>query len=85
MTYTYCCVQCWTPDNGQRNFPKHVDFYSKIKSERLVHLVGFILRMYHAARSSECQMTMQRGMRRYGPTFCSWLLTFRHQSITFKL
>ena len=35
------CVQWKTPDNGQRNFPTHVEFYSKNKFEKLVHLVGF--------------------------------------------
>jgi len=34
-----------TPDDGQRNCPKHVEFYSKNKFEKLVHLVGFIIRM----------------------------------------
>jgi len=34
-----------TPDKGQRNFPKHVEFYSKNKFEKLVHLVGFIIRI----------------------------------------
>jgi len=29
------------------NCPKHVDFYSKNKFEKLVHLVGFIIRIYH--------------------------------------
>jgi len=38
------CVQWKTPDDGQRNCPKHVDFHSKNKFEKLVHLVGFILR-----------------------------------------
>jgi hypothetical protein len=33
-----------TPDDEQRNCPKHVEFYSKNKSEKLVHLVGFIIR-----------------------------------------
>jgi len=33
-----------TPDDGQRNCPKHVEFYSKNKFEKLVHLVGFIVR-----------------------------------------
>jgi len=33
-----------TPDNGQRNCPKHVEFYSKNKFEKLVHLIGFIIR-----------------------------------------
>jgi len=28
----------------QRNCPKHVEFYSKNKFEKLVHLVGFIIR-----------------------------------------
>jgi len=38
------CVQWKAPDDGQRNFPKHVEFYCKNKFEKLVHLVGFILR-----------------------------------------
>ena len=38
------CVQWKTPDDGQRNCPKHVEFYSKNKIEKLVHLVGFIIR-----------------------------------------
>jgi len=40
----------------QRNCPKHVEFYSKNKFQKLVHLVGFIIRIYHDARSSECQI-----------------------------
>jgi len=36
------CVQWKTPDDGQRNCPKHVDFHSKNKFEKLVHLVGFV-------------------------------------------
>jgi hypothetical protein len=43
--YLLLCVQCWTPDDGQRNCPKHVEFYSKNKFEKLVHLVGFIIRI----------------------------------------
>jgi len=43
--YLLLCVQCWTPDDGQRSCPKHVGFYSKNKFEKLVHLVGFIIRM----------------------------------------
>jgi len=53
--YLLLCVQYWTPDGGQRNCPKHVEFYSKNKFEKLVHLVGFIIRIYHDARSSESQ------------------------------
>ena len=50
------CVQWKTADDGQRNCPKRVEFYSKNKFEKLVHLVGFITRIYHGARSSERQI-----------------------------
>ena len=46
-------AQWKTPDDGQRNCPKHVEFYSKNKLEKLVHLVGFIIRIYHDSRSPE--------------------------------
>ena len=37
------CVQ-WKPaDDGQRKCPKHVEFCSENKFEKLVHLVGFII------------------------------------------
>ena len=47
------CVQWKTPDDGQRNFPTHVEFYYKNKFEKLVHLFGFIVRIYNDARSPE--------------------------------
>jgi len=31
-----------TPDDGQRNCLKHVEFPSKINFEKLVHLVGLL-------------------------------------------
>ena len=45
----YDIYQCYvysekTPDDGQRNCPKHVEFHSKNKFEKLMHLVGFIIR-----------------------------------------
>jgi len=40
------CVQWKTPDDGQRNCPKHLKFYSKNKFEKLVHLIGFIIRFF---------------------------------------
>jgi len=53
----HCCVYGEkTPDDGQRNCPKHVEFYSQNKFEKLVHLVCFIIRIYHDARSSERQI-----------------------------
>jgi hypothetical protein len=44
MTYD-CCVYSKkiTPDDGKRNCPKHVEFPSKNKFEKIVHLVGFII------------------------------------------
>jgi len=44
---------------GQRNCLKHVEFYSKNKFEKLVHLGGFIIRIYHDARSPEFKMLTQ--------------------------
>ena len=38
------CVQWKTPYDGQRNCLEHVEFYSKNKFEKLVHLIGFIIR-----------------------------------------
>jgi len=52
------CVQWKTPDDGQRNCPNHAEFYSKKKFEKLMHLVGFIIRIYRDARSPERQMYM---------------------------
>ena len=51
--YVLLCVQWKTSDDGQRNCSKHVEFYSKNKFEKLVYLVGFIITIYHDARSPE--------------------------------
>ena len=34
-----CCVYS---DDGQRNCPKHVEFYSKNKFEKLVHVISLL-------------------------------------------
>ena len=56
----YCipllCVQRKTPDDEQRNCPKHVGFHSKNKLEKLLHVFGFIISIYHDARSHERQI-----------------------------
>jgi len=58
ITCMYCCVySVKTLDDGQGNYLKHVEFYSKNKFEKLVYLVGFIIRIYHDARSPERQTT----------------------------
>jgi len=40
------CVQCRTPEDGHKDCPKHVEFHSKYKFEKLVHLVGFVIRIF---------------------------------------
>ena len=72
MTY-HCCVQWKTPDDGQRNCPKHVEFYSKNKSDKLVHLVGLIIRTYHDARSPERQIQALIAITRALPPGCTML------------
>ena len=57
--YLLLCIQYQTPDDGQKTCAKHVEFYSKNKFEKLVHFIGFIIRIYHDARSSECQRPKQ--------------------------
>jgi len=52
---TLLCVQWKTAYHGQRNCPKHVEFYSKNKFEKSIHLVGFTIRIYYDARSPERQ------------------------------
>jgi len=49
-----------TSDDGQRNCPKHVEFYSKNKFQKLAHQFGFIIRVYHDARSPERQVSVIR-------------------------
>ena len=38
------CLQWKTPDDGHMNCPKHLKFHFKNKVEKLVHLIGFIIR-----------------------------------------
>jgi hypothetical protein len=59
MTYTFtvCTIKKKTDDGQSNNCPKHVEFYSKNKFEELVHLVGFIIRIYHDAPSPEHQIS----------------------------
>jgi len=57
MTYTICCVYSKIiPDDGQRNCPIHVQFYSKNKFEKLMHLFGFVIRIYHDELLQERQI-----------------------------
>jgi len=52
----HCCVYSEkTPDVGQRNCPKRVEFHSKKKFEELLHLVGLLLQEFlcHIQKSSK--------------------------------
>ena len=62
--YLSLCLQCWTLDDGQRDYPKHVEFHSKNKFDKLVHFVGFVIRICQDARTSECQKSTQRCTQR---------------------
>ena len=64
------CVQWKTPDDGQRNCPKHVEFYYKNTFEKLVHLVGFIIRICHDARSPERQIRSSNSLFTSGERKC---------------
>jgi hypothetical protein len=48
-----CCVFSKELVMTDRNCPKHVEFYSKNKFEKLVHIIGSIIRIYQDARSPE--------------------------------
>ena len=46
LYYIYHCrvYSEWTPDDGQRHCPKHLEFNAKNKFVKLVHLVGLIIK-----------------------------------------
>jgi hypothetical protein len=44
MTHTIAVFTVKTPEDGQGNCPKLIEFKSKNKFEKLVHLVGFIIK-----------------------------------------
>ena len=68
------CVQWKTPDDGRRNFPKHVEFYSKNKFEKLLDLVGFIIIIYHDVQSPERQKPIRIGALQLPSTIVSEFL-----------
>jgi len=56
MTYTIALCTVKNSWRCTEECPKYVEFYSKNKFEKLVHLVDFIIRIYHDARSPERQI-----------------------------
>jgi len=56
LLYTqHCCMSYRFADSLRASCPKHVEFYSESKFEKLVHLVCFIIRICQDARSAERQ------------------------------
>ena len=75
------CVQWKTPVDRQRNCPKHVEFYSKNKFEKLLHLVGFIIRSVYFVRVQLLNIYIyiyiyiyMCGLCTFLPVFCCWML-----------
>jgi hypothetical protein len=62
------CVLWKAPNVGQRNSPKYVEFHSKNKSEKLMHLVCFIIRSYRKMFGPYSYLRVQIS--------CSFCLTF---------
>ena len=58
MVYHSCVYSEQTYGDGQRNCPENVEFYSKNKFEKLVHLVGFIVRKYGLCETSEVHISL---------------------------
>ena len=67
------CVQCQTPDDGQRYFSEHVQPYSKNKFDGLVVVVGFIIRIHHGPLNVKyCNLFSDRDLYIwYGPLVAS--------------
>jgi len=63
------CVQWRIPDDGQRNCPKYVEFHSKNKFEKLVHLVGFIIRSLSFTLKSGCRSGVTLTLKSYEGTW----------------
>jgi hypothetical protein len=70
--YLVLYVQSYTPDDGRRDRPKHVEFCSKIKYIwDIVHLFGFTIEIAHT-RSADKSLEDQEGnkLQRPNSNFC---------------
>ena len=67
----------WKTHDGQRKCPKHVEFYSKNELEKLVHLVGFIIRKrLKSERLSGCRVRYMMLSSVLRVSKCTWLVYF---------
>ena len=61
----------YTPDDGQRNSLKHVEFHARIKFVKLVHLVGFIKNIFFTMHGHmNVKLTRQFGNAGLGLALC---------------
>ena len=57
-----------TSDDGQRNCPKHAEFYSKNNFEKSVHLVRFIIRISTCIKFHKADEKNSRAYSKYEMT-----------------
>jgi hypothetical protein len=69
--YLILCVQFWTPDDGRKDRPKHVEWYSI--NSKIVHLVGFTVEIYHDARSHERQTYQASQLYQFPPSHVRYI------------
>jgi hypothetical protein len=69
---TLLCVEWKTPDDGQKNCPKHVEFYFKNKFKKLVHLVGFVIRNQTVAYVQHTNKAHTTRTRSLEPCLWQW-------------
>ena len=62
MKYTIAVCTVKTPDDGQRNYPKYVEFHSKNKFEKIVNLVGFIIQIQRFISDLDDLFVILRGI-----------------------
>jgi len=72
-------VQWKTPDDGQRDCPNHVEFQSKNKFEKLVHLSWFYYKKFFC-NSSEISLYQQKAWN--GSYKCTYIQDCQYYPIT---
>jgi hypothetical protein len=62
-------MELWfPPGDRQRNSPKYVEFHFMNKFERLVHLVGFIIKNIYMFQTNNCSSS--------GGNFCTRIMQY---------
>ena len=83
QTCMMCTIAVLTVKNscdGQRNCPKHVEFHSKNTVEKLMHLVGFVIR-----NLSRRTVTWTSNTQDFRPTYCTDIYIYKKLLQHFRL